>query len=262
MKLQGERTIARGRDEVWGALNDPEVLKACIPGCQSLDKVSDTQFDAVVKQKVGPVSATFKGSVELSELDPPNGYRISGEGKGGAAGFAKGGAVVALEEVEGGTRLTYDADASVGGKMAQLGARLIDGFAKKMADQFFEKFEAEVVGAAGVDAAPAAGAAAAVADKVSDVADAARERAEGALDAVRERADDAREQAEAVADQAREKVDELKETVAGARDKVDELKETAAAAREKVEDVADTAREQVAEAKSKGFFGWLRGLFG
>jgi len=150
MKLQGSRTIAAPRDAVWAALNDADVLKACINGCQSLDKTSATAFEAVVKQKVGPVSATFKGAVELSDLNPPESYRISGEGKGGAAGFAKGGATVTLAETEGGTELTYDVDAKVGGKIAQLGARLIDGFAKKMADRFFETFQ-KVVETGGED---------------------------------------------------------------------------------------------------------------
>lgn len=146
MKLTGARTIAADRETVWAALNDAAVLKACIKGCQELEKTSDTSFEAVVKQKVGPVSATFKGAVQLSDMNPPASYRISGEGKGGAAGFAKGGADVRLTVVEGGTELAYDVDASVGGKMAQLGSRLIDGFAKKMADQFFETFQTIVEG--------------------------------------------------------------------------------------------------------------------
>lgn len=150
MKLTGARTIAADRETVWAALNDAAVLKACIKGCHELEKTSDTSFEAVVKQKVGPVSATFKGAVQLSELNPPESYRISGEGKGGAAGFAKGGADVKLTAVSeadgGGTELAYDVDAKVGGKMAQLGSRLIDGFAKKMADQFFETFQTIVEG--------------------------------------------------------------------------------------------------------------------
>ncbi len=148
MKLEGSQLIAADRATVWAALNDPEVLKACIPGCHSLEKTSDTGFEAVVKQKVGPVSATFNGVVELSNLNPPHSYTISGEGKGGAAGFAKGGADVSLEETAEGTTLTYVAEAKVGGKIAQLGARLIDGFAKKMADQFFTKFKETVEGPA------------------------------------------------------------------------------------------------------------------
>jgi carbon monoxide dehydrogenase subunit G len=155
MKLEGSQHIAADRETVWAALNDPEVLKACIPGCQSLEKTSDTEFAATVKQKVGPVSATFQGNVTLENLNPPESYRISGEGKGGAAGFAKGGADVALKSVDGGTELTYDAEAKVGGKIAQLGARLIHGFASKMAAQFFETFKAQVEGAS---AAPQGGA--------------------------------------------------------------------------------------------------------
>jgi hypothetical protein len=121
-------------------LNDAEVLKASIPGCQSLDKLSDTDFQAVAKVRLGPVSASFKGKVHLSDIDAPNGYRISGEGEGGIAGFAKGGATVRLDDSEGGTKLTYAVEAQIGGKLAQLGGRLINGVAKKMADQFFEKF--------------------------------------------------------------------------------------------------------------------------
>ncbi len=146
MEMSGERLIAAERARVWAALNDPEVLKACIPGCQSMEKTSETSFEAVVKQKVGPVSATFKGSVALSDVVEGESYTISGEGKGGAAGFAKGGADVRLEDVPEGTKLAYDAEAKVGGKLAQLGGRLIDGFAKKMADQFFDKFKAELEG--------------------------------------------------------------------------------------------------------------------
>lgn len=146
MKLEGSRIIAADRETVWAALNDAEVLKACINGCQELEKTSDTSFEATVKQKVGPVSATFKGAVELSDMNPPESYRISGSGKGGAAGHASGGADVKLTEVEGGTELIYDVDAKVGGKIAQLGSRLIDGFAKKMADQFFETFQKVVEG--------------------------------------------------------------------------------------------------------------------
>jgi carbon monoxide dehydrogenase subunit G len=119
------------------ALNDPEVLKLCIPGCEELDKTSDTGFAAKVRAKVGPVSARFAGAVTLSELNPPESYTISGEGKGGAAGFAKGGAKVHLAEDGGATTLSYEVDAQVGGKLAQIGSRLISGTAKKMADDFF-----------------------------------------------------------------------------------------------------------------------------
>ncbi len=140
MTMNGEAVLPASRDTVWAKLNDPEVLKACIPGCQSLEMASPTEFAAVAKVKVGPVSATFKGRVQLLDLDPPNGYRIQGEGEGGVAGFAKGGAKVRLEEVPEGTKLVYDVEAQIGGKLAQLGGRLINGVAKKMADEFFGNF--------------------------------------------------------------------------------------------------------------------------
>lgn len=146
MTMNGEVDLPASQEVVWQKLNDPEVLKACIPGCQSLEKTSDNGFQAVAKIKVGPVSATFKGKVNLLDLDPPNGYRIQGEGEGGIAGFAKGGAVVKLSPSEVGTKLTYDVEAQVGGKIAQLGARLIDGVARKMADAFFTSFAAAVRG--------------------------------------------------------------------------------------------------------------------
>ncbi len=148
MEMSGEREIAAPRADVWAALNDPEVLKACIPGCQELTREGDNGFAATVKQKVGPVSATFKGAVELSNIVEGESYTISGEGKGGAAGFAKGGADVSLADTGAGTLLTYKVEAKVGGKIAQLGGRLIDGFAKKMADQFFDKFAETVAGPA------------------------------------------------------------------------------------------------------------------
>ena len=140
MTMQGEVALPADRAKVWGALNDPEVLKACIPGCQELVKLSDTEFQAVARIAVGPVKATFKGGVHLTDLDPPNGYTISGEGQGGVAGWAKGGAKVRLEDAEGGTRLVYDVEAHIGGKIAQLGGRLINGVAKKYADELFRNF--------------------------------------------------------------------------------------------------------------------------
>ena len=146
MEMTGEYKIPAARDKVWDALNDPEILAKCIPGCQELNKDSETELSATVKSKVGPVSAPFKGKVSLSEIDPPNGYRISGEGSGGVAGFAKGGAEVKLAEDGDGTVLTYVADAQVGGKLAQIGSRLIDSTAKKMANEFFGKFAEEVGG--------------------------------------------------------------------------------------------------------------------
>ena len=140
MTMQGEVTLPADRSKVWASLNDPEILKASIPGCQELEKISDTEFKATAKISVGPVKATFKGGVTLADLDPPNGYTISGEGQGGVAGWAKGGAKVRLEDIEGGTKLVYDVEANVGGKIAQLGGRLINGVAKKYADEFFANF--------------------------------------------------------------------------------------------------------------------------
>lgn len=144
MKLSGEKKIAAPREIVWAGLNDVDVLKASIPGCDSLEKTSDTGFEAVVRAKVGPVKAKFKGAVELSDLNPPESYRISGEGKGGAAGFAKGGATVTLVEDGDGTILKYDVDADVGGKLAQIGGRLLEGTTKKLAGEFFDNFEAAI----------------------------------------------------------------------------------------------------------------------
>ena len=145
MKMSGEEVIAAARETVWKALNDPQILKQCIPGCEAITKNSDTQFEARVIAKVGPVKAGFTGVVNLTDLNPPSSYRISGEGKGGLAGFARGGADVRLEDADGGTKLSYDVDAVVGGKLAMLGSRLIDSTARSMATQFFDKF-ASVVG--------------------------------------------------------------------------------------------------------------------
>lgn len=152
MELEGSRTIAADRATVWARLNDAETLKACIPGCEELTGSPQDGFEAVVKQKVGPVKATFKGKVALSDIVEGESYRISGEGTGGVAGFAKGGANVSLGDADdGATELTYAVEAKVGGKIAQLGSRLIGGFARKMADQFFERFQAEVEGTAEPD---------------------------------------------------------------------------------------------------------------
>ena len=144
MTMSGEVQLNARREDVYKKLNDPEVLKACIPGCEELNKTSDTEFQAVATTKLGPVKARFKGKVHLSDLDPPNGYKISGEGDGGVAGFAKGGATVALAEKDGGTLLTYNVEAQIGGKLAQLGQRLVNGAAKKIADEFFQKFASTV----------------------------------------------------------------------------------------------------------------------
>ena len=141
MDMTGEQRITASREAVWSALNDPEVLARCIPGCETLEKTSDNEFTATVTAKVGPVKAKFAGKVTLSDLDPPNGYTLSGEGQGGGAGFAKGGAEVRLAEDGGQTILTYKVTAQVGGKLAQVGSRLIDGTARKLAGQFFTKLD-------------------------------------------------------------------------------------------------------------------------
>jgi uncharacterized protein len=146
MTMNGEVQLPAARAAVGAKQNDPHVLKASIPGCEELERTEDNGFRAVAKMKVGPVSARFKGRVALSDLDPPNGYRISGEGEGGVAGFAKGGATVALSEKDGGTLLTYNVEAQIGGKLAQLGQRLVNGAAKKLADEFFTNFAKAVQG--------------------------------------------------------------------------------------------------------------------
>ena len=179
MDMTGERRIEAPRQTVWQALNDPAVLKASIPGCESLEKLSDTDMKATAAVKIGPISARFSGAVHLSDIDPPNGYTIGGEGQGGVAGFAKGGAKVRLEDDGTGTLLRYEVHAQVGGKIAQLGARLIDATAKQMADAFFDRFSARGGAAAralagrraacrhraAAAAVPAAGAVAAIGDQ-------------------------------------------------------------------------------------------------
>lgn len=156
MEMTGERHIAAPRQRVWEALNDPAVLQAAIPGCESVERTGDDSFQARVSLKLGPMSAKFGGKVTLSNVNPPASYTISGEGQGGAMGFAKGGADVALEEAgPDATILRYSVKAQVGGKMAQLGARLIDSTAKSMADQFFDRFAAQLAPAV-PDTAPAA----------------------------------------------------------------------------------------------------------
>jgi carbon monoxide dehydrogenase subunit G len=163
MEMTGERRIGAPRETVWAALNDPAVLQASIPGCESVERIGDDQFQAKVSMKLGPMSAKFGGKVTLTNINPPASYTISGEGTGGAMGFAKGGADVALDEIgPEETLLRYAVKAQVGGKMAQLGARLIDSTAKSMADQFFDRFAAQVAPAAPVAeaAAPVVGAAA------------------------------------------------------------------------------------------------------
>ncbi|MBM9593659.1 CoxG family protein [Roseitranquillus sediminis] len=168
MQLTDEREIAADPARVWGCLTDPEVLKRCIPGCQEMTGTPDAGYSATVVQKVGPVKATFRGEVKLSEVVEPVSCTITGQGKGGPAGFAKGAADIALAPNGEGTRLSYDVEAKVGGKLAQLGSRLIDGFARKMADEFFDRFKAEVEDGALASAGTAAAAAPAADASISD----------------------------------------------------------------------------------------------
>ena len=155
--MAGEATLPAARPQVWALLNDPAVLKACIPGCESLEKTGENGYAAVAKVKIGPVAATFRGKVQLSDITPSVGYTIAGEGEGGVAGFAKGAAKVTLADATGGgTLLRYDVEAQVGGKIAQLGSRLIDGVAKSMADKFFSNFVEAAHASEGPEAALAA----------------------------------------------------------------------------------------------------------
>jgi carbon monoxide dehydrogenase subunit G len=154
MDISGEHRIPAPRQKVWEALNNAEILKQCITGCKSLEQRSDTEFKGTVAAKVGPVSATFTGDVTLSDLDPPKGYTLSGKGQGGAAGFANGEVKVNLEEDGNDTILTYQADARIGGKLAQLGARLVEGTVKKMASEFFTKFSEIISQGGGGEVAP------------------------------------------------------------------------------------------------------------
>jgi carbon monoxide dehydrogenase subunit G len=149
MEMTGEQIIAVPQQKVWEGLNDPEVLKACIPGCETIEKVSDNEYRVAMTAAVGPVKAKFNGKLLLADLNPPTSYTLSFEGSGGAAGFGKGGAQVALAPEGAGTKLSYKANAQVGGKLAQVGSRLIDGVAKKMADEFFQRFNVQLAGAGG-----------------------------------------------------------------------------------------------------------------
>ena len=156
MKMNGEIRVPTDRETVWRALNDPEVLKECLPGCQEIEKTSETEMTATLVIKVGPVKATFAGGVTLSDLDPPNGYTISGQGQGGAAGFASGEAKVRLVADGGETVVHYDVDAKVGGKLAQIGSRLIDSTAKKLSKQFFDSLAEKLGGGEEAEAEDAA----------------------------------------------------------------------------------------------------------
>ncbi|KAB7740075.1 carbon monoxide dehydrogenase [Parvibaculum sedimenti] len=165
MEMSGEYRIPAPRENVWAALNDPEVLRETIPGAESVDKIADDEFEAVAKAKVGPVSARFKGKVKLTDIDPPNGYTINGEGNGGAAGFAKGSAKVRLTDDNGVTVLTYTVNAQIGGKLAQIGQRFIDSTASKLADEFFGNFSAALGGA---KVEPAAGLAPELVEEIAE----------------------------------------------------------------------------------------------
>ena len=147
MEMSGEQLVPAPQQTVWDALNNPDVLKACVPGCESIERSGDNEFQVLMVAKVGPVSAKFKGKLKLSDIRPPQSYSIGFEGQGGAAGFAKGGAQVRLSGAAGKTRLSYDVKASVGGKLAQIGSRLVDAAAKKVADDFFRNFNQKVGGA-------------------------------------------------------------------------------------------------------------------
>ena len=144
MEMTGEQLIAAPQKEVWDALNDPQILKACVPGCESIDKIGDNEYAVLMVARVGPVSAKFKGKLTLSDITPPQSYSISFEGQGGAAGFAKGGAQVRLSEDGNSTKLSYDVKANVGGKLAQIGSRLVDAAARKVADDFFKNFNGKM----------------------------------------------------------------------------------------------------------------------
>jgi carbon monoxide dehydrogenase subunit G len=154
MDMTGEQLIPLPQQRVWEALNDPGILKACIPGCESIERVSDTEYKVVMTAAIGPVKAKFNGKLLLADLNPPNAYSLAFEGSGGAAGFGKGSAKVSLAAEGSATRLSYTAHATVGGKLAQIGSRLIDGVARKMADDFFAKFNQTVAPAAGPAAGP------------------------------------------------------------------------------------------------------------
>jgi uncharacterized protein len=146
MKITGETLIAAPREAVWQALNDPAILRQAIPGCESLEQTADNAFKATVASRIGPIAARFTGTVRLSDLDPPNSYTLTGQGSGGAAGQAKGVAKVRLEPGQGGTRLLYDVDAQISGKLAQIGSRVVEAAAKMLAGQFFDRLGKAVIG--------------------------------------------------------------------------------------------------------------------
>lgn len=156
MEMTGEQLIPAAQAEVWRGLNDPDMLKSCISGCESIERLSDTEYTVVTTATIGPVKAKFRGKLQLAELNPPNSYTLYFDGQGGAAGFGKGSAQVSLATEGSGTRLSYAVKAQVGGKLAQIGSRLIDGVAKKLADDFFAAFNQNIAPAAAAPAEPAA----------------------------------------------------------------------------------------------------------
>ena len=151
MEMKGEQLVLASQADTWAALNDPEILKACVPGCESIERVSDTEYAVLMTARVGPVAAKFKGKLTLSDLKPPQSYQIAFEGQGGVAGFGKGGAQVQLATEGEGTRLTYQVKATVGGKLAQIGSRLVDAAARKLADDFFTAFNEKVASLHGAE---------------------------------------------------------------------------------------------------------------
>lgn len=168
MEMQGSRDLAVTQQQAWDALNDPEVLKACIPGCQKVEPTGENAYAVGMSVRIGPVSARFSGAIQLSDIQAPNSYKINFEGQGGPAGFGKGASQVSLTPIEGGTRLDYTVDAQVGGKVAQLGQRLIDGAAKTLANDFFKRFDAEMTRRHGDAPPPAAAPAAGTNDAMAD----------------------------------------------------------------------------------------------
>ena len=246
MDMSGEYRIPARREKVWAALNDPDILRQAIPGCEELIKHSDTELEAKVTAKVGPVKAKFGGNVRLENINAPESYTIAGEGKGGAAGFARGGADVSLAEDGDGTILRYAANAEVGGKLAQIGSRLIQGTSKKMADQFFGKFS-EIVTGLPDDYGPAAStsgaqAGIAVSAAATDAGEKLGDAAADATDAVRDAAASAGEKASDAASDAADSVGQAAASTGEA------VSDAAASAGEKASDAASDAAGSVRQA--------------
>ena len=256
MEMTGERVIAADRARVWAALNDPEVLKVCISGCKEMEKTSPTSFTAKLVQKVGPVKANFTGEVELKDVVEGESYRIEGRGKGGAAGAASGGATVKLEDVPEGTKLTYEAEAKITGKIAQLGSRLINGFAKKMADEFFTKFQETVEGSSGAEDAPEQEFAEQAREFASEAEDASKSVAAGLGAAI----DDAQDTVkEGIANfEASETGQEIEDT---SKEVASNMAEALDSAHEALSDAANDLKETIATAEP-GKKSWWKKLCG